>query len=137
MYHVSQYSTKSIYVPTILMSQKRKKKVFTNLRITIIVTNYRICKILLIILCNILLFMFHGGFCLLWTTSNIYTVAIISITLENILYLIAWSQCIGKLIIQLMDGSAINRSSSIKYLGVIIDHKLNWCEHISYLMKRS
>ena len=35
-----------------------------------------------------------------------------------------------------MDGSAINRSSSIKYLGVIIDHKLNWCEHISYVKNK-
>ena len=27
----------------------------------------------------------------------------------------------------------LNRSSNIKYLGVIIDHKLNWCEHIAHV----
>ena len=30
-----------------------------------------------------------------------------------------------------IDGSTLNRSSNIKYLGVIIDHKLNWCVHIA------
>ena len=29
-----------------------------------------------------------------------------------------------------MEGSIINRVNSIKYIGVIIDHKLNWIEHI-------
>ena len=24
----------------------------------------------------------------------------------------------------------------IKYLGVIIDHKLKWCEHISYIKNK-
>ena len=32
-----------------------------------------------------------------------------------------------------MNGSIINRVNSIKYLGVIIDHKLNWIEHIAYV----
>ena len=27
----------------------------------------------------------------------------------------------------------LNRVNIIKYLGVKIDHKLNWCEHISYV----
>ena len=27
----------------------------------------------------------------------------------------------------------LNRVNIIKYLGVIIDHKLKWCEHISYV----
>ena len=31
----------------------------------------------------------------------------------------------------------INRVNSIKYLGVIIDHKLNWIEHIAYVKKNS
>ena len=32
-----------------------------------------------------------------------------------------------------MNGSIINRVNSFKYLGVIIDHKLNWIEHIAYV----
>ena len=46
--------------------------------------------------------MFHRCFCLMWPTSYIYTVTIISIALENILCSIAWSLFIGKLIIQLI-----------------------------------
>ena len=34
-----------------------------------------------------------------------------------------------------MDRSALNRSASIKYLGVI-DQKLNWCEHIAYVKNK-
>ena len=34
-----------------------------------------------------------------------------------------------------MNGSIINRVNSIKYLGVIIDHKLNWIKHIAYVQK--
>ena len=29
--------------------------------------------------------------------------------------------------------SALNRVNNMKYIGVIIDHKLKWCEHISYV----
>ena len=32
-----------------------------------------------------------------------------------------------------MNGSIINRVNSIEYLDVIIDHKLNWIEHIAYV----
>ena len=32
-----------------------------------------------------------------------------------------------------MNGYAINRVNSLKYLGVIIDQKLNWIEHIAYV----
>ena len=35
-----------------------------------------------------------------------------------------------------MDGCELNRINSIKYLGVIIDHKLNWCEHITYVKNK-
>ena len=35
-----------------------------------------------------------------------------------------------------MNGSIINRVNSIKYLGVIIDHKLNWIEHIAYVKNK-
>ena len=32
-----------------------------------------------------------------------------------------------------VNGYIINKENSIKYLGVTIDHKLNWIEHISYV----
>ena len=35
-----------------------------------------------------------------------------------------------------IDGSTLNRSRNIKYLGVIIDHKLNWCEHIAHVKNK-
>ena len=30
----------------------------------------------------------------------------------------------------------LNRVNNMKYLGVIIDHKLKWCEHISYVKNK-
>ena len=36
-----------------------------------------------------------------------------------------------------MNGSIINRVNSIKYRGVIIDHKLNWIEHIAYVKNKT
>ena len=33
----------------------------------------------------------------------------------------------------IVDKCVLNKVTSIKYLGVIIDHKLNWIEHISYV----
>ena len=35
-----------------------------------------------------------------------------------------------------MNGYAINRVNSLKYLGVIIDQKLNWIEHIAYVRNK-
>ena len=35
-----------------------------------------------------------------------------------------------------MDESTLNRSSNIKYIGVIIDYKLNWCEHIAHIKNK-
>ena len=35
-----------------------------------------------------------------------------------------------------MDGCELNRINSIKYIGVIIDHRLNWCEHIAYVKNK-
>ena len=35
-----------------------------------------------------------------------------------------------------MNGSIINRVNGIKYLGVIIDHKLNWIKHIAYVKNK-
>ena len=36
-----------------------------------------------------------------------------------------------------MNDSIINRVNSIKYFGVIIDHKLNWIEHIAYIFLKN
>ena len=33
----------------------------------------------------------------------------------------------------IVDKCVLNKVTSIKYLGVIIDHKLNWIEHIAYV----
>ena len=35
----------------------------------------------------------------------------------------------------IMDNSILRKTSSLKYLGVIVDQKLNWIEHISYVKK--
>ena len=35
-----------------------------------------------------------------------------------------------------INGSTLNRSTHIKYLGVIIDHKLNWCDHIAHVKNK-
>ena len=32
-----------------------------------------------------------------------------------------------------MDDCSLNKVNSVKYLGVIIDHKLNWIHHIAYI----
>ena len=35
-----------------------------------------------------------------------------------------------------MDNTILVKTSSLKYLGVIVDHKLNWVEHISYVRNK-
>ena len=35
-----------------------------------------------------------------------------------------------------MDNTILAKTSSLKYLGVIVDHKLNWIEHISYVRNK-
>ena len=35
-----------------------------------------------------------------------------------------------------MNGSLLNRANQVKYLGIIIDHKLNWVQHITYVKIR-
>ena len=35
-----------------------------------------------------------------------------------------------------MDNTIFAKTSSLKYLGVIVDHKLNWIEHISYVRNK-
>ena len=37
----------------------------------------------------------------------------------------------------IVDKCVLNKVTSIKYLGVIIDHKLNWIEHIFYVKKQN
>ena len=36
----------------------------------------------------------------------------------------------------IIDNHELNQVNSTKYLGVIIDHKLNWTEHISYVKSK-
>ena len=35
-----------------------------------------------------------------------------------------------------MDDCSLNIVNSAKYLGVIIDHKLNWIDHIAYIKNK-
>ena len=35
-----------------------------------------------------------------------------------------------------MNNTILVKTSSLKYLGVIVDHKLNWIEHISYVRNK-
>ena len=35
----------------------------------------------------------------------------------------------------IMDHSTLTKVVSLKYLGVIVDHKLNWIDHITYVKK--
>ena len=30
----------------------------------------------------------------------------------------------------------LNRANQVKYLGIIIDHKLNWVQHITYIKNK-
>ena len=32
----------------------------------------------------------------------------------------------------IMNGTLLNRANQVKYFGIIIDHKLNWVQHITY-----
>ena len=32
-----------------------------------------------------------------------------------------------------MDYCSLNKVNSAKYLGIIIDHKINWIDHIAYI----
>ena len=35
-----------------------------------------------------------------------------------------------------MDNTLLAKTSSLKYLGVLVDHKLNWIEHTSYVRNK-
>ena len=41
----------------------------------------------------------------------------------------------NNLVVKIND-SVLNSVNNMKYLGVIIDHKLKWCEHISYVKNK-
>ena len=41
----------------------------------------------------------------------------------------------NNLVVKIND-SVLNRVNNMKYLGVIVDHKLKWCEHISYVKNK-
>ena len=36
----------------------------------------------------------------------------------------------------IMNGTLLNRANQVKYLGIIIDHKLNWVQHIAYIKNK-
>ena len=36
----------------------------------------------------------------------------------------------------IMDGNILTKVNSTKYLGITIDHKLNWIDHIAYVKKK-
>ena len=36
----------------------------------------------------------------------------------------------------IMDNSILTKTSCLKYLGVIVDQKLNWIKHISYVKNK-
>ena len=75
----------------------------------------------------------HTELCKLsiWLRSNK-----LSLNKNKTLYLLFHRERIKPVKISMeMNGSIINRVNSIIYLGVIIDHKLNWMEHIAYVKK--
>ena len=58
----------------------------------------------------------------------------LSLTAQNTFYLVFHRARIKDNDLSIrIDGSTLNRSSNITYLGVIIGHKLNWCEHIAHV----
>ena len=40
---------------------------------------------------------------------------------------------IDKHLVVTMDNLCLNKTESFKYLGIIIDHKLNWTSHIAHV----
>ena len=36
----------------------------------------------------------------------------------------------------IMDNQVLTKVNSTKYLGIIVDHKLNWIDHITYHMSK-
>ena len=37
----------------------------------------------------------------------------------------------------IMDNQILTKVNSIKYLGIIVDHKLNWLDHITYVKAKT
>ena len=76
----------------------------------------------------------HTELCTLsiWLSSNK-----LSLNTNNTLYLLFRRARIKPVKISMeMNDYIINRVNSIKYLGVIIYHKLNWIEHIAYVKNK-
>ena len=68
----------------------------------------------------------------IWLKSNK-----LSLNTENTFYMLFHRARIkgNKSVVKIND-SVLNRVNNMKYLGVIIDHKLKWCEHISYVKNK-
>ena len=64
----------------------------------------------------------------IWLKSNK-----LSLNTHNTFYLLVHRARIrGNNSVVKINDSVLNRVNNMKYLGVIIDHKLKWCDHISY-----
>ena len=68
----------------------------------------------------------------IWLNSNK-----LSLNTQNTFYLLFHRARIkGNTSVVKINDCVLNRVNIIKYLGVIIDHKLKWCEHISYVKNK-
>ena len=61
----------------------------------------------------------------------------LSLNTQNIFYVLFHGARIkgNNSVVKIID-FVLNRVNNMKYLGVIIDHKLKWCEHISYVKNK-
>ena len=68
----------------------------------------------------------------IWLNSNK-----LSLNTHKTLYLIfCRARLKGNNSVVKLNDYVLNRVNNMKYLGVIIDHKLKWCEHISYVKNK-
>ena len=68
----------------------------------------------------------------IWLNSNK-----VSLNTQNNFYLLFHrARLKGNNLVVKINDCVLNRVNNIKYLGVIIDHKLKWCEHISYVKNK-
>ena len=66
----------------------------------------------------------------IWLKSNK-----LSLNTQNTFYMLFHRARIkGNNLVVKINDSVLNRVNNMKYLGVIIDHKLKWCEHISEIL---
>ena len=96
------------------------------------------------------LFVFHENViklfeisnCLLTNLNEWFLVNKLSINLEKTNYMLfkptaKLLQNVERLNLQIKIGDVlIKRTSSVKYLGIIMDENLTWCEHLDYLQKK-